>query len=158
MQVVEREAMHLSGLTTRGPLSELPTTVPPLWREVFARHDGEAVLAELSEEPGDGLHVITVGVLSTVRAREGAVPDAEVVVVPAGRWLHHEHRGPLAAIGRTYGEMFTYARTAGLRVTDLKLDVGYRPDGAEDKHDLFLLVAQGHGDSRDVVPEVSAAP
>jgi predicted transcriptional regulator YdeE len=147
VQVVEREAMHLSGLTTRGPLSELPMTVPPLWREVFARHDGESVLAELSEEPGDGLHVITVGVLSRAPDGKGVARDGEGVVVPAGRWLHHEHRGPLAEIGQTYGEMFRNASTAGLRVTDLKLDVGYSVDGSEEKHDLFLFVSEADGDS-----------
>jgi hypothetical protein len=141
VEIIEREAMHISGPTTRSPLAELPSVVPTLWRKVFAGHDGQTVFAELSEEPGGDVHVITVGLLCE-DVDGGGVP------VPAGRWLHHEHRGPLTTIFETYGEMFTYASNAGLKLGTLKLDVGYRPDGREDKHDLHLLLAdQEPGDA-----------
>ena len=93
--------------------------VPGMWRQVFAQHDDEAVFAELSEEPGGDSHVITVGVLAEQ-------PNGGGDSAPAGRWLHHEHRGPLTSIGSSYGEMFTYAAENGLRLGTLKLDEGYR--------------------------------
>jgi hypothetical protein len=77
--------------------------------------------------------VITVGVL----AEE---PRGEAVPVPAGRWLHHRHLGPLASIGDSYGAMFKHAAHHGLRFGRFKLDVGYRADGGETEHDLHLLL------------------
>lgn len=133
MQIIERDAVHVAGPTTRAALSELSTVVPALWREVFDAHGADAVFAELSEEPAGHTHVITVGVLADEPAGEG-------VTAPAGRWLHHEHRGPLTSIGETYGEMFRLAADSGLRLGTLKLDVGYRADGQETSHDLYLLL------------------
>lgn len=37
--------------------------------------------------------------------------------------------------------MFTYASNAGLGLGTLKLDIGYRADGTEETHDLYLLPA-----------------
>jgi hypothetical protein len=132
VQIVERETLHLLGPSLTAELSELPVVVPALWRRVFeGRESSDTVCAELSEEPGGATHRITVGVL---------VPEAGsgTTEVPAGRWLHHRHHGPAAGIGTTYGEMFAHAADAGIPLTHLKLDVGYRADGTEGTHDLYL--------------------
>ena len=133
VQIIDRDDVLILGPTAKAEPKELPEVVPALWREVFATHDADAVFAELSEEPGGGVHVITVGVLT-----EGQ--EADATLVPGGRWLHHEHRGPVTGIGEAYGRMFGYARAIGARLGTLKLDVGYRADGQEEAHDLYVLL------------------
>ena len=133
VQIIDRDDVLIVGPTAKAEPKDLPEVVPALWREVFAAHDGDTVFAELSEEPGGDTHVITVGVLTAERA-----PGA--TLVPGGRWLHHEHRGPVTGIGEAYGRMFGYARAIGARLGTLKLDVGYRADGAEETHDLYVLL------------------
>jgi hypothetical protein len=135
VQIIERGTLHLLGPSLTADLSELPVVVPSLWRRVFeGAEDSETVFAELSEEPGGPVHRITVGVLATE-------PTDETTEVPAGRWLHHEHRGPVQDIGATYGAMFQHADENGIALTHLKLDVGYRADGTEATHDLYLQLA-----------------
>jgi hypothetical protein len=134
VQIIDRPALMLQGSTVKAGAPDLPEVVPALWREVFAAHAPGTVFAELSEEPGGDLHVITVGVLVA-----DGTPGA--VAVPAGRWLHHEHRGPLHEIGASYGQMFACAAEAGETLGTLKLDVGYRADGQEPSHDLYVQLA-----------------
>ena len=62
----------------------------------------------------------------------------ETIEVPGCRWLHHEHRGRVQDIGATYAAMFRQADEDGIPLTNLKLDVGYRADGTEATHDLYL--------------------
>jgi hypothetical protein len=131
VQIIDRDDVQILGPTAEAEPKDLPEVVPALWKEAFAAHDDDAVYAELSEEPGGDTHVITVGVLT-------GEPAPGAVVVPGGRWLHHEHRGPVTRIGETYGRMFAYARAIGARVGRFKLDVGYRADGSEDVHDLYV--------------------
>lgn len=54
---------------------------------------------------------------------------------------HYEHRGPAQDIGRSCAAMFGHAEAAGIPLTKLKLDVGYRADGTEATHDLYLQLA-----------------
>ena len=135
MQIVERETVHLLGPSLTVDLSELPVAVPALWRRVLeGREDSATVFAELDEEPGGPAQRITVGVLV-------AEPSEETTEVPAGRWLHHEHTGAVQDIGSTFAAMFDHAAEAGIELTDLRLDVGYRADGSETSHDLYLQLA-----------------
>lgn len=136
MEIVERPALHLDGATLTADLSVLPLEVPALWRRVMehASADDE-VFAELSDEPGGDEHVITVGRLVDQ-------VGVDTVEIPAGRWLHHRHEGPVEDVGATYDAMFDHAEQAGLALTRRKLDVGYRPDGAETAHDLYLQLAE----------------
>ena len=44
-------------------------------------------------------------------------------------------------IGASYAAMFAHAKEAGILLSNLKLDVGYRADGSETMHDLYLQLA-----------------
>lgn len=135
VEIIDRETVHLLGPSLTADIAELPVEVPSLWRRALeGREDSDTVFAELSEEPGGPLHRITVGVLLP------AATD-ETTEVPAGRWLHHQHHGPVQDIGATYGAMFEHAAEQGIALTNLKLDVGYRADGSETTHDLYLQLA-----------------
>jgi hypothetical protein len=136
VEIIERETVHLLGPSLTADIAELPVEVPALWRRAYeGREDSDIVFAELSEEQPDGpLHRITVGELLP------AATD-ETTEVPGGRWLHHQHHGPVQDIGATYGAMFDHAAEQGIALTDLKLDVGYRADGTETTHDLYLQLA-----------------
>ena len=135
VEIIERETVHLLGPSLTAELSELPLEAPSLWRRALeGREDSDVVLAELSEEPGGPLHRITVGTLEPE-------PTEETTEVPGGRWLHHQHHGPVEDIGATYGAMFEHAAEQGIALTNLKLDVGYRADGTETTHDLYLQLA-----------------
>ncbi|MFC6284978.1 hypothetical protein ACFP3Q_05400 [Nocardioides sp. GCM10027113] len=131
MEIVERAPQHLRGASLSAPIGELPLVAPSLWRRVMEFAEAGQVHAELSAEPGGDVHRITVGVLVDE-------PGEDTVAVPGGRWLHHRHEGDVRGIGDTYARMFEHADEVGERTTNLKLDVGYLPDGSEQAHDLYL--------------------
>jgi len=135
VQIIERDTIHLLGPSLTADLAELSIVVPALWRRVFeGNEESDTVFAELSEEPGGRVHRITVGVL---------VPEAteETIEVPGGRWLHHEHHARVQDIGASYGAWFGYAGKAGIPRTKVKCYFGYRADGTEAMHDLYLQLA-----------------
>jgi hypothetical protein len=70
-----------------------------------------------------------------------AEATGETIEVPGGRWLRYEHRGPAQDIGGSYAAMFGHAEAVGIPLTNFKLDVGYRADGTEATHDLYLQLA-----------------
>jgi predicted transcriptional regulator YdeE len=138
VEIIERETVHLLGPSLTTDLADLPVEVPALWRRAFEGHeDPESVLAELDEEQPEGsgyAYRITAGVLLPE-------PTEETTEVPAGRWLHHQHRGPVEDIGATYAAMYEHADEQGVALTNLRLDVGYRADGSETTHELYLQLA-----------------
>jgi len=138
VEIIERETVHLLGPSLTTDLADLPVEVPALWRRAFEGHeDPDSILAELDEEQPEGsgyAYRITAGVLLPG-------PTEETTEVPAGRWLHHRHHGPAEDIGATYESMFEHAADQGIALTGLRLDVGYRADGSETTHDLYLQLA-----------------
>ena len=91
----------------------------------------DTVFAELSEDPGDDTRVIAVG-------RLVLEPTEDSALVPGGRWVHHQHKGPVADIGDSFGAMFDFADAQGETVGALTLDVGYERDGEEHVHQLYV--------------------
>ena len=135
MEILEREPLHLVGPSLTAELGELPEVVPRLWRRAFELADSEhTVFAELDEESGDGTRVVAVGRLMPA-------PTTDSLLVPGGRWLHHEHEGPVTSIGDSYGAMLEYLDEHGETPGTLTLDIGYQPDGTERTHQLYLQLA-----------------
>ncbi|GAA4659378.1 GyrI-like domain-containing protein [Kineococcus glutinatus] len=141
MEIVEREAAVVVGLVVEAGFADLATLVPRAWREVFTLpglpRPGGGRWAEASRYLGDGRYREVVGVPGPP-GRLAPPPGATSVQVPAGRYLHHVHTGPVAAIGEGFGAMHERARRLGLAVGDVKLDVGYTRDGRDGAHDLFV--------------------
>lgn len=135
MEILEREPLHLVGPSLTAELGELPEVVPRLWRRAFELADSEhTVFAELDEESRDGTRVVAVGRLMPA-------PTTDSLLVPGGRWLHHEHEGPVTSIGDSYGAMLEYLDEQGEAPGTLTLDIGYQPDGTERTHQLYLQLA-----------------
>lgn len=140
-RLVEMPTIHVVGVRVTARFQDLFTAVPAAWREVFARAD------ELRFRLDDGFVDCSLGEqggvyteLIGVRAPTGAKPPAgfEAVTLPAATWAVLEHRGPLAAITGSFGELERWiaelpALDDGRRYSHdgVKLDVGYRPDGSE---------------------------
>ena len=132
MEIIERAPLHLVGPSLTAGLGELPEVVGRLWRRAFEFADDEdTVFAELSEDPGDDTRVIAVG-------RLVVEPTEDSALVPGGRWVHHQHNGPVADIGDSFGAMFAFADAQGETVGALTLDVGYERDGEEHVHQLYV--------------------
>ncbi|HVQ19150.1 MAG TPA: hypothetical protein VMT27_08980 [Actinomycetes bacterium] len=132
MEIIERAPLHLVGPSLTAGLGELPEVVGRLWRRAFELADDEdTVFAELSEDPGDGTRVIAVGRLMSE-------PTEDSALVPGGRWVHHEHHGPVADTGDSFGAMFDFADAQGETVGAVTLDVGYERDGEEHVHQLYV--------------------
>ena len=132
--------MHCSSFGADEPATERPhitgrrpREITPRWlREAFELADDEdTVFAELNEDPGDGTRVIAVG-------RLVSEPTEDSALVPGGRWLSHQHDGPVADIGDSFGAMFDFADAQGETAGALTLDVGYERDGEEHVHQLYV--------------------
>ena len=132
MEIIERAPLHLVGPSLTAGLGELPEVVGRLWRRAFELADDEdTVFAELSEDPGDDTRVIAVGRLVSESTEDSAL-------VPGGRWVHHQHDGPVADIGESFGAMFDFADAQGETAGALTLDGGYERDGEEHVHQLYV--------------------
>lgn len=131
MDVVERAASVVTGIEVVAPFGDLAVLVPRAWAELFAQV-GDGPCAEASRSLGDGRYREVVGVLGA----PGAGPAR--AVLPAGRYVRHVHDGPVAGIGEAFGAMHAWAEERGLRVGDLKLDVGYTRAGDDGPHELLV--------------------
>ncbi|WP_430333429.1 effector binding domain-containing protein [Rhodococcus sp. ACT016] len=141
MQIVERPATTIVGIEVVAPFDELAVVVPQAWARVFARRSDlltgpDDVFVEFSTDLGDGVYRELLGVV--VEALPASLPEGWTIAkAPAGRYLHHPHRGDEAAIGDSFAFMYRWAEVNELRPGAYKLDVGYRPD-RDGAHDLFL--------------------
>ena len=145
MQVVQREDTYVVGLRVSAHFSQLNRLVPSLWQELFARREelpetpGEPFV-EASVELGDGLYRETVGVALHA---QGPAPTGMVLAhVPAGRFVHHRHVGPVEDIARGFQAIYDWSAEQDLTLGSLKLDFGYTVGGSEPHHDLFIDVVE----------------
>jgi len=138
IETVSLGAFHLAGLEVRARWQELHTAVPAGWRALFERLPEAANFLEVSIEVLDGTYTELIG---AAWAKAEPLPEGlRLLHVPANRWLHLVHEGPVATIGAGFAELYNHARDAGLTVGDLKLDFGYTRDGGETRHDLYLAI------------------
>jgi predicted transcriptional regulator YdeE len=140
IQMESRPQRELIGLAVEAPFAELATEVPAAWRRLAETSvPAETVWSELSIDLGNGRYREVLGLLDPAPE---LVIDAEWerVPVPAGDWLVAEHSGAETAIAETFGLLLEHAAARGLEPTGVKLDVGYRVDGAPARHELCVAV------------------
>lgn len=64
----------------------------------------------------------------------------EKVEVPAREYIHHELQGSLPGIAKMVGKMYDWAKQQEVETGEFKIDYGYRPEGTESSHDLYIKV------------------
>lgn len=143
-RIVERPASLVVGLKVEASWDALWTEMPKAWRTLFARADELAdrlddVFVDVSLAQQDGRYTQLVG--AEVRTAK-QIPDGMVAVsIPAQRYVAARHVGPLQGIAESFGALYAWAERHGHPVDAFKLDVGYRPDGRETEHMLFVRLA-----------------
>ncbi|MGH3423840.1 MAG: GyrI-like domain-containing protein [Nocardioidaceae bacterium] len=150
MEIVRRPEQRVIGVQVEAGFADLATLVPQALVRVVDRADElpalpDGALVEHSEDLGGGRYRETVGALGASGDR---VPDGMASVpLPAGGWVHHRHVGPVAQIAEGFGVIYDWARSEGLPLGRLKLDVGYSADGTPMPHDLYIVI-----DREDTAP------
>ncbi len=141
MDIVELGAMVVVGLEVRASFRGLWREVPRAWEALFARdaeiaHRCGPTFVGVSVDVEDGIHRQVVGAQVE---RAGDVPDGMTALdIPARRYLHHRHQGPLTGIATSFAKMQAWAQAKGLNAGDFKLDIGYTRGFTEKAHDLYL--------------------
>lgn len=95
------------------------------------------MFAEASVRFRDRYHEV-VGVLA---ADDERIDGFVHVLIPEGEYAYVQHRGPRFGIAAAFGEIEAWLHSTGRKPGAAKLDIGYRPDGSDRVHDLFVSLA-----------------
>ncbi|MFC0011450.1 GyrI-like domain-containing protein [Devosia nitrariae] len=144
VELVRLEPITVIGLRVEAPWNQLFEAVPDAWRQLFRRADDlrrfmsqKQSFLEVSVDVRDGVYTELVGVQAQ-NAPAACPVEMRRLDIPAGEWLHLVHTGPLAGIADGFSALYAHAETAGLAVSDVKLDFGYTAAGEDRPHDLYL--------------------
>lgn len=147
MELVERAEGHLTGIRVSGAFEDLRTIVPEAWQRLAAAGAPPGLeYAELSRRGPDGRYEEVVGIVTGGQDVPARLVDTSADValttasVPAGRWVRHEHTGPVEQIAESFGRAISWAHDKGLEPTGELLDTGYRLDGGPERHVLWVRV------------------
>ncbi|TDD69826.1 AraC family transcriptional regulator [Jiangella aurantiaca] len=143
MEIVQRPELTVVGIEVVARFEGLSTAVPDAWRRLFDRRDElppppGGTFTEVSNELGGGAYRETVGLVAV--DADDVPAGMSAVVVPAGRFVHHRHEGPVEQIADSFGAIYDWAAQHGLRLGPLKVDQGYTPDAFDGAHDLYIDV------------------
>lgn len=138
VEIVRMPPRLVIGVPVLAGFERLSTLVPEAWETAFAAFaDDSRPFAEASTRVGERYHEV-VGVLASPDARRDGFVHA---LVPGGEYAYLEHRGPRSGIATAFGEIEGWLRETGRAVGAAKLDVGYRADGSDETHELFVSLA-----------------
>lgn len=137
------EGIMLVGVPVSGRWQDLPINVPRAWTKLFAQ---QPAIAAVAEKTGGyvGVSLALEGdvfsefVGQVVEGCKAPPEGLTLLEVPANRYVTDRHDGPLPAIADRFQSIYDRARAAGLLAAVLKLDFGYRADGAVEPHDLYV--------------------
>ncbi|GAB3033114.1 GyrI-like domain-containing protein [Bowmanella dokdonensis] len=139
MEVIEHPKLLVVGLPVMANWHELWQKMPRAWQTLFARQEEiphRRGCLDCSLDKREEQYLQLVG--CQVSRLRPVPPQMQAVEIPAQRYLHHTHLGPTSAIAETFGLMYEWASVHGLQVGEFKLDRGYRADGRETEHDLYI--------------------
>ena len=146
MDMVDRPAIQVVGIEVDIPFPELRTAVPAAWERLLERSGeltgkiGEAFIG-VSTDLGNGTHRQLLG--AQFGAQAPPVPEGMVArTLPAARYVHEVHRGPLDELDISFARMHGWATQLGLEPDGVKLDVGW---GTDQPHALFLRLTAAAG-------------
>jgi len=141
MEIVELGPLKVVGIEVVAPWTELWTAVPRAWETLRARageihHRTSDVFVDVSVEERAGTYRQLVG--AEVNSLEHIPEGMTGLEIPARRYLHFRHEGPLEAIAASFGEMYAWGTEHARTLDALKLDFGYNQQGTESGHDLYV--------------------
>lgn len=135
--------MHVMGVLVEAHWRDLGRVVPDAWTTFFARRPeldpacgplGDNLEVSLSRENDRYRELVGCIVGKDARAPAGMFR----VTIPANNYLKWEHDGPLAGITDGFKTLLDHAMAEGVGSTDVKLDIGYRPDLPPGRHQLYI--------------------
>ena len=141
MEVVARAVRSVVGIEVVADFDDLRTAVPLAWDVLFLRQaelprPPEGVFVEVSTELGEGRYREVLGV--EVQPASVVPEGMSEVCVPAGRFLRHQHEGPVETVTEGFAAMYAWADENGLRLGPWKFDSGYRPGFPHNAHELLI--------------------
>lgn len=145
MKIVRKKSFEIVGIQVEAEFDDLFTEIPKAWKRFGDRleeiqHRVGNVMTEISLDVTDSVYTELVGVEVD---GNGKVPEGmTAITVPTQTYLHHRHEGSLEKIASTFGEMLDWAKEKGYQTSDFKIDHGYRRDGSESTHDLYVRIEQ----------------
>jgi predicted transcriptional regulator YdeE len=144
MQIIEKEAFWVTGITVQAKWNELWEKMPKVWKEMFERYREienrkEDVLLDISLEVKNDIYTQFIGTKVT-GGNEDTPEGMKTVHIPAKNYIHQKHTGPLKEIATTFGEIYDWANKNNINTGNFKLDVGYVPSGDENYHDLYVEI------------------
>lgn len=145
MKIVKKESFKIVGLQVEATFDGLFTEIPNAWKTFGDRlkeipHRIGDVMTEISMDVTDGVYTELVGV-----EVEGAgkVPEGMTsVTIPKQIYVHHRHEGSVEEIATAFGKILEWAKEKGYKTGDFKIDHGYRRDGSESVHDLYVKIEE----------------
>jgi predicted transcriptional regulator YdeE len=141
MDIVEKQGFTLVGIPVHATWQELFVEMPKAWQRFRARygeipHRQNETFCDASLDTSDETYRQLIGVRVT---RIEALPEGmQVLRVPAQRYLHFHHEGPVQGIADSFGRMHDWAEQHGLEIGEFKLDFGYQAEGDGTHHDLYV--------------------
>ncbi len=143
VEIIQMPSRLVIGVPVLAAFDRLSTLVPEAWAVAFSAFaDDGRPFAEASTRL-DGRYHEVVGVLADVEEQVDGFVHA---LVPGGSYGYLLHRGPQSQIAASFGEIEASLLASGHRPGATKLDIGYRADGTDDAHELFVSVAPPRGD------------
>lgn len=143
MEIIERDSFTVIGIEVEAPWDELHEKMPKTWQEFKNRLDELSdrksdVMMDISLDVTDGRYTQLIGVEVE---KSAAVPDGmEKVEIPTQSYIYHQHEGDLSGIAESFGKMYDWAKEREIGTGEFKIDCGYRKDGTETEHALFIRV------------------
>lgn len=143
MEIIEKAGFAVIGLKVQAKWDDLHEEMPKVWQEFRERLEEVSgrksdVMMDISLEESDGIYTQLIGVEVE---KDADVPDGmTMVIVPSQKYVHYKHEGDVANIAESFGKMYDWAGKQEIDVSDLKLDIGYRKDGSETTHELYVKV------------------
>lgn len=143
MEIIERDSFTVIGIEIEAPWNELHEKVPKAWQEFKNRLNEISdrkndIMMDISLDVTDGRYTQLIGVKVE---KSAAVPGGmKKVEIPTQRYVYHQHEGDLSGIAESFGKMYDWAKEREIGAGEFKIDYGYRKDGTETDHELFIKV------------------
>lgn len=143
MKIIEKESFIAVGLKVEANWQDLHTKMPEAWhifkqriQEISGRKSNEMMDISLNKEGQTYTQLVAV----EVEGPAVVADDMVAVTIPQQKYIRYVHRGDLPSIASSFGKMYEWAKEQNIKAGEFKLDIGYRADGSEKEHELFVKV------------------
>lgn len=143
MEIINKSGFAVIGIKVEAEWEELHTKMPKAWQKVKQRLDEisgrkDDVMMDVSLSEVNGIYKQLIGVEVIMDAE---VPDGMTkIVIPPKTYVWYQHEGELSGIAESFGKMYAWAEQQNIETGSFKIDIGYRKDGSEKTHDLYIRV------------------